>query len=184
MPEPDAQHPLRALTRRDVVVGGAMMGAIVAVGGRAMAAPRDWPWIAGTVESTGPGGLVLRAADGSGAVRVRLAPGATVVRGGATRLQDFVVGEEIALLGEHDSDGAFVATRVEPTFRIAEGDVSARDGDRLKAGGETLELSASTHVNGEPSLDGVAAGDHVIAIGRRDPSTGSLDVAILTVSEG
>jgi hypothetical protein len=184
MLEPDAQHPLRAMTRRDVVVGGAVLGATVAVGGRAMAASRDWPWTAGMVESAGPDGLVLRAADGSGPVRVRLAPGAAVVRDGPARLEDFVVGEEVAALGEHGQHGDFVATRLEPTYRLVEGDVSARDGDRLEAGDETLELSPRSHVNGDAPLDALGPGDHVLALGRRDPRTGAFDVAIITVTDG
>jgi hypothetical protein len=182
MLENDAPHPLRTLTRRDVMVAGAALGGTVAAASVAMATVGGSPWTAGTVHSVGSGELVLRPADGSPLLRVRLGAGAVVLKDAPASIEEFVPGEEVAVLGERGERGDVVATRLESTYRLVEGVVTDREGDRLVAGGTRLELSGDSRSDASASsLERVGRGDQVIARGLLNPDSGAIEVAVIGV---
>lgn len=180
MSETDADHPGQGLTRREVLVAGAVVGAGAALGASALAAADDPSWAAGTVESLARDEFVLRPADGSQAVRVVLRSDTVVIRDGAATLEAFSVGDEVVVLGSTREGGVIAANRLEPMFRLVRGEVSGRDDDRIVVRRQGLRLTDETVVH-NGAHESLEAGDRVKALGQLNPGTGVIDVAIIDV---
>jgi hypothetical protein len=135
----------------------------------------------GVIERIAPPELRLRTAERS--ISVTLSGDAEVWRDGPAALSDYLVDEEVVAYGEWEN-GAFAATRVEPLYRMCEGEVVRTRHDRIVTTNGTVLLSPLTRYRRSDRLDAspeskIMPGQHVRALGRRKPK--SLDLLGLRI---
>lgn len=179
-----------ALRRRELLAGaGAAIAGTAVAAERADAFPpaeTGGPYISGTVERIdGDRSLWIRVRERT--VAVDLVPGTQPRKEGPVPLTAFNPDEEVVARGSWIGD-RFLATDVEPLYRLAQGTVEGREGEAVTTSAGTLRVvpvpeppdpghappSERGHVLGRRVAprrpDELSKGDRVIAMGRRDPT--------------
>lgn len=122
-----------------------------------------------------PGVAWLRDPEGR-SISVTFSDGATFWRDRPTTIDTFVPGDEVTVEGAWSGDTSFSGTHMITTFRVLEGRVNGRSGDRLEteAGAITLTDDTSARsgrdMHAKPPRD-IQPGDYVLVLGRIEPSS-------------
>ena len=135
-----------SLNRRELMAGAAL-GAGAVVGAPALeglAAQRGLSVLTGTVDRVNRRRRTLQLSTTTRGDRtVRVARDAVLWRGVPVALSAFRRGDEITVEGRRRGD-TFVAERVTSTFRIVEGTLTARSGNRLTTDSAVIRLTPAT----------------------------------------
>src|SRR5687767_7846822 len=141
-----------SLNRRELMAGAALgAGAVVAAPAmEGLAAQRGLSVITGSVDRVNRRRRTVHLSTTRGDRTVRVARGAVLWRGVPVALSAFRAGDEITVEGKRRR-GTFVAERITSTFRIVEGTLMSRSGNRLTTESDVIRLTSATLPMAVPS---------------------------------
>jgi hypothetical protein len=175
------------LNRRQFVIGtGATLTAIAVAVPTVAASANDVTGdvIPGVIERIDPPDALYlrRLGDGSAPPVVEFESDASFWRAGLpVSLSSYVIGDEVVVRGQ-STRGRFLANYMCTMYRKIEGEVLERDGGDLRIDGAEVDVAPSTLPWNGPRLiakpvSSLSSGDHIVALCRRDPTTGELIAA-------
>jgi hypothetical protein len=174
-----AEHSQR-LTRKRFVVGGLAAGSapfayFVASAASAPGATTE-ERLFGVIEQIDLPRCVVIQSDGRKIVE--LVDGASLWRDREVRLGAFRVGDEVTFEGSLEG-AVFQATHMSSAYRFIDGVVRRRNGNTLELPEGRVHLSSATTARGSVDaaarlLTDIGDGDHVMGIGRWEPSSNDL----------
>lgn len=183
----------RVVTRRELLkdlgIGAGVTWAATTGVGVAATSDTDVEIVGGILEAIESPATVRIQDPERGSVSVQFTDDATFWRDHPTTIDGFVIGDEVTVEGDWVGDAAFSGTHMVTTFRMLEGRVTSRSGNRLATEAGDVTLTDHTAGRGGPDMHAKAPGDihpgdYVIALGRIDPSTDEFVAVEIGVRRG